>query len=330
MPIDRWRRIGATALAGALVLAACGGGSDVGDDAAPTTQAVASSTTSPAPTTATDSDAAGCAALGLTTMGGAAEGSATVGALAQRFAAMSAEEPESDRLVCAETMVAFRDDLVVQELQSDGHDDGALLAAIDGNRPVFRLNETEWTSFRDFRDEDGHNFLGPPTEWTELDGIRILRTTRGGLVFERPYSWGNGVINGAWDLWTAGGGPDGEMGLPMSRPTGTIGQGAHQDFAKGRLYLDGVTSSLEAEAAPASAYRWSPQAASDKGGEYKGNIVSVTGTAYLIDTNGIRRWLPSKRAWGCAKDQFEATEFRPDGWEIAPFPIGEPFDCPSS
>ncbi len=328
MPVTRWRAGCAWFASSLVLLGACSSGSEDTGSAVPSTTPTSEATTTSAYDP--DADAAGCAALGLTVMGDPGEGPQPVQDLAERFTAMAAEEPPGTQLVCGDVMAPWRDDMVVQELERDGRDDGVLLAAIDGSQPVFRLSEVEWTSYRDFRNEANHNFLGPPTERIEIDGKPVLKTTRGGVVFERPDTWGNGLVGGAWDYWVDSGGPDGTMGLPMGRPTGTIGQGAHQDFAKGRLHLDGVTSSLEAEAAPADAFRWSPQTPTDEVEELKGNVVSITGTAYIIDREGTRHWLPSKRTWGCAMDEFDATEFAPEGWLIATFPIGEPYACPSS
>lgn len=276
-------------------------------------------------------DQRNCPNLGLVAIGDAATDQPVAVAASARFRAMAAAELDAPHLVCARPIERWRDDVVVQRLVANGTDTGALVGGLRAQDPVVRFSRVEWTSFQ-FRDGGvgNRNFAGVPTGRIRLGGHEVIRTSIGGLVMERPDTLGNVVINGAWDVWMARGGPTGPMGIPTGEPTGILGIGAHQDFTNGYLLLPGVTTELEAEAQPASRYQWHPVAAADRlaAAPAPHSIVEVTGASYYVDRQGVRHWLATGSDWSCARHDLGAQPAVRRGWAAAARPLGDPFVCP--
>lgn len=304
----------------------------------PTTIPTTPSTTPTTPTTTTpptpeplDPDVEGCPNLGLVPIGDTTGAPADVVALGPRLRAVAATIDMAAALVCALPARAWRDDLAVQQLRTAGRPDGVLVTGRTGSYPVLRFTEVEWSSFQ-FRDggRSDHNFAGIPVGRMQLGGVEVIRTTRGGLVMERPDSWGFVVVSGAWDVWMDHGGPAGDLGLPRSKPTGRYGLGATQDFTEGLLLLPGVSEPLEAETQPADRYRILPLTAAQRAevAPPPGSIVQVTGVAYYVDRLGVRHWLATTSDWSCAYWDLGARETEVRGWITARYPLGPVFTCP--
>src|SRR5690606_17575474 len=161
--------------------------------------------------------------------------------------------------------------LVVQRLEVGGTADGALITAADGSSIVLRVSETEWTTYR-FRyggGPIGPNLVGDPLGRMTLDGVEIIQTTNGGLVFAHPESMGIPLIGGAWQFWLDAGGPGSHMGIPIGIPESAVGpigadrwveglpsSGARQEFSNGWIFLPGVLTDVEAATQPAGRYEW--------------------------------------------------------------------------
>lgn len=276
-------------------------------------------------------DQVNCPNLGLVAIGDATGSPPVAAAASARFRVMATSELTRPDLVCARPITTWRDDLVAQELIVAGRPDGALLSGRSAQDLVVRLTAVEWQSFSQFRDSnEGHNFLGVPTGRTSLDGYPIIRTSRGGLVMVRADSFGLGVVNGAWDVWLARGGPSGDMGLPMARPAGD-NDGAHQDFATGYVLVPGMTTDYQTEAQPASRYEWHPIPVEQRRAALPpaNSVVDVEGASYYVDAAGTRHWIASTSDWQCATSDLHARSTTARGYVAAEIPLGPQFSCPT-
>ena len=301
----------------------------------PDPEPAADTVSQPRPDPPLERDQAGCPGLGLSAIGDVTGSPPVAVAAAGRFRAMAAAELGGAALVCAHPIETWRDDLLIQRLVANDQDAGTLVGGLDPNDPVLKFSPAEWTSLQ-FRNSgsSGHNFAGVPTGREQRGGVEIIRTTRGGLVMERSDSWGDAVVNGAWEVWMAHGGPTGDMGLPAGKPVADRSiLGAHQDFARGVLLLPGISSDIDAEAQPAGRYQWQPISEAERNANPPplGSIVEVagTGTSYVLDRSGVRHWIVTQSDWGCAHtDLHLAASDTWRGYQLAWFPLGEPFVCP--
>lgn len=276
-------------------------------------------------------DELNCPNLGLVPIGYANPDNPIGQASTPRFRAARHTIPPTDALVCAEPLRLFRDDMIVQNLSANGRYYGVMVGGRGPHDPVMWLNGTEWASYN-WRNSGPtkHNFSGIPMARIEIDGVPIIRTSRGGIVMERSDSYGFAVVGGAWDLWIGSGGPRGEMGLPAGKATGTWFYGAHQDFTRGTLGLPGVYTDLEAEVMPPERYVWLPLSEADLAlpGPTPGTIVEVSGVSYYVDIDGVRHWISSTGDWNCATWNLSAPSSLMRGWQIARVPLGPVFVCP--
>lgn len=293
-----------------------------------------------------DPDEVGCPNLGLLPIGGFDDGeSSTYGHLHALFRAVAPAEWAADELVCGHPLEPWRD-LVVQRLVTGGRADGAIVTAADGSSIALRLTEAEWGTYR-FRyggGPTGVNLLGYPVGRLLLDGIPVIRTTGGGMVFAQADALGVPVIGGLWDLWTANGGPGGFMGLPLGVPEsatgptgattwqpGLVSTGARQSFQHGWVFLPGVISDVDAAAQPADRYQWYPWSALPPDPEptidYRGHIMKLGPTTWYVDTLGIRHWIPTASQWMCATWDLKATQYLVEAYELEAYPLGDTFQC---
>lgn len=291
-------------------------------------------------------DEVGCPNLGLVPIGGFDDGASSIyGHLHALFRALAPAEWAAEELVCGYPLEPWRD-LVVQRLVAGGRADGAIVTAADGSSIALRLTEVEWGTYR-FRyggGPTGVNLLGYPVGRLVLDGIPVIRTTGGGLVFAQADALGVPVIGGLWDLWTANGGPSGFMGLPMGIPEsaagptgattwqpGLVSTGARQSFQHGWVFLPGVISDVDASVQPADRYQWYPWSALTPDPEpivdYRGHIMKLGPTTWYVDQFGIRHWIPTGSQWMCATWDLKATQYLVEAYELEFYPLGDTFDC---
>lgn len=291
-----------------------------------------------------DPDEIGCPNLGLLPIGGFNEGEAAdYRSLYPRFRALASAEWARTDLVCGHALELWRD-LVIQRLEAAGRADGAIITAADGSSIAMRLSEVEWSTYR-FRYDGGPtgtNLLGFPLERTSLDGVPVIRTTGGALVFAQPDALGIQVIGGLWDFWIAKGGPSGSMGLPVGiaeSAAGELGQltwqpglastGARQSFQNGWVFLPGVISDVDAAAQPADRYQWHPWSDLPPKPtiDYRGHIVKLGPTTWYVDATGIRHWIPTSGSWMCATWDLKATQYVVEAYELDAYPLGSEFVC---
>ena len=285
-----------------------------------------------------------CLNLGGVAIGDAAIGDTASEAAWVRFRSAIPQIPASAAgMVCGTKLVApYLDDLIIQRVQVAGKPYGILVGGTGSSHPVLWLSEVEWASYKwHSPGPTNHNFTGIPVARLTIGGYEMIRTSRGAVVLARSDSWGYTVVNGAWEVWMASGGPTGPMGLPEAKADGTIEAGAHQDFTNGRLTLPGVTLDLEAEVQPASRYVWVPLTAEQltTPPPAPNTIQDANGVSYYVDRAGVRHWIETTSDWSCAKSDLGAAEVKTHvvgqqklplpGWQVARAPLGPVFTCPA-
>jgi hypothetical protein len=273
-------------------------------------------------------DVEACRNLGRAAIGDTSWGDGVDGHTEQRFRAIAQEVQASHPLlVCANPIVAWRDDLYVERLFAGGESVGMLVSGREPGDPVIAATLNEWAGWG-WRSD--HNFVGVPTERLVIDGVRIIRTHRGGVVVEHLDSMAIPVVNGAWHAWMLAGGPRGSMGMPVGRAAADPAGGARQDFTLGRLRLPDITMEFEAEVQPVERFIWTPwtELAPPAGPRPPANsVIEIAGAAYYVGTDGRRHWIPTTTAWFCADDSDALMLGEVDGRVMASFPLGEAYTC---
>lgn len=268
-----------------------------------------------------------CPRLGLQAIGGDDPSHP----LRPTFRALLPDLQEGENIVCGRPLEPWRD-LTTQQVVAGGIPVGTLITATDGSSIAMRLADNEWAGYR-YRyggAPTGFNFLGYPVARTNVGGVEVIRTTTGGLVMPAPGTIGVPLVNASYDFWMLHGGPSGEMGVPLSSPAGILGYGAYQDFTNGRMTLPGVTTDIEAFAAPVSRYEWHPRSEFPVDPtDLRHHIVEVTGMSYYIDDDGVAHWIASQSDWMCARWDLGALPIVVPGYILGSFPIGAVFDCPT-
>ncbi|CAN5656938.1 hypothetical protein BH10ACT1_BH10ACT1_26970 [soil metagenome] len=342
------RRGAAVGLAVVLLAAGCGSGGGGSDAEPPRPEARPETTTAPVRSGATtreevpsaedpltlDDARVRCQGIDLVAIGDLAS-TAPPGLepFSARFVGLSPPELAKPALVCARPIERWRD-VVIQRLFTSSHEDGVLITDAAGGQPVLRFTNAEWETYK-FRGQDddatSHNFSGPPRGRTTFAGAEVILTTRGGIVMERPDSYGAAVLNAVWTYWHDEGGYL-RVGLPTSAPSADPAiDGVYQDFTKAWGRLPGVLGATEAEAVRSTdAFVFTdvadPEADRPAGAE--GDIIQTTGTSWFLDQDGVRHWIDSVEAFDCAVGAEGAEEIEVRGWVSASYELGDPYECP--
>lgn len=167
---------------------------------------------------------------------------------------------------------------------------------------------------------------GTPTGDEPWDGHPALWLSEGGVIVGHepggPAFW---VPGPAVEVWRDAGGPDGELGLPMT-DVNYIGGIPHQDFEGGFLeqgtdpgddlvVMELITpDELESQLA-------------DLPRVDGGILRTFDGTAWWIDHDGIRHWIPDGDTWFCVGGDEAVIDMEVDGWVIGALPVGAPASC---
>lgn len=312
----------------------------------PTTAPESARTPDPEEVDPPDPDEIGCPNLGLVPIGGYEDAASSAYAhLHTIFRSLAPSIRVGNDLVCGHPLESWRD-LTIQRLMAGGKSAGVIITAADGTSVAMHITDTEWNTYR-FRyngDAIGVNLVGYPVGRIQLNGVDIIRTTAGGLVFGQPGGLGLPVLGGQWDFWIAAGGPAGSMGLPMGVPESAAGPtgatswapgmastGARQTFQHGWTFLAGVISDVDALSQPADRYRWFPWSElpvdPKPAVDYRGHIMKLGPTTWYVDKDGIRHWIPSASAWMCATWDLKATQYVVEAWELDAYPEDSHFVC---
>ena len=218
-----------------------------------------------------------------------------------------------------------------------GRPDGVVLVSPSG--AAVRLTPTMWASYREIAGRDNPEnaaaYGGYPVTVTRAgdpdDPVAvIIWLDQGGMIVGRREDtqmfW---LPQQVLQLWAAHGGATGDLGVPTTNPH-FVGGRLQLDFEHGYMTADAADFGSLLLGAPAEDALVVPDPAEPlRGTAVAGHIVrQVTGTAWFVDEDGRRHWIPSGEAWDClgGADAVAANDL--PGWAVATLPLAEAARCP--
>lgn len=212
--------------------------------------------------------------------------------------ASAAQDLPAGEAECAGSM-SQRNGVVYQEISS-GINGGvsALMVSENGEGEVVVFDHLEFSRFRAVAWDPSvpPPGIGTPVRRADRDGgPRVVELTNGVLVQEMSEVPAIAVIDEFWTRWLDEGGFAGALGTPVSNVYDLPGTGRVQEFTEGSLQADYLTGTIEVT-------RPSPDEL-ELPDDYTGSILVSRGTntAWFVDDDGIRHWLPTSDAFNCIK-----------------------------
>lgn len=215
-----------------------------------------------------------------------------------------------------------RDLGVVLQPVSDNTDNGiGALVGVEGDhrRAVFLYNLEYWV-LRKYHEAYG-SVLGTPIARADRpDGTRIVKLTAG-VIVGGPHENVRAVYGASFAEWTRRGGPDGEMGLPISAQRDVTGTGKVQDYEHGRVTVDFQDPSrVTWEAVDNPASLLPPNIANHI-------LTADDGSSWWIDSDNVRHWIPTGHDYVCATGPAGSEVVTAPIIAVATLEIGEPLRC---
>ncbi len=216
--------------------------------------------------------------------------------------------------------------LYLQEFAGGTGPAGWVIASVEGlaeGAPILWFEAALVSGLRHSVGGDLVALGGEPVGNEPWQGHPTMTLSKGGVVIAHelagPAFW---VPGPAVDLWREQGGPDGVLGLPMT-DVNYIGGVPHQDYEGGFLeqrppalvemeLIDDDALQAQLDALPRVA---------------DGILRTFDGTAWWIDTDGVRHWIPDGDTWVCLGGDDVVLDMEVDGWVIGAFPAGAPASC---
>lgn len=197
-----------------------------------------------------------------------------------------------------------------------------------------RMSSAEWASYQEIagrqRPENAITFGGYPISVDTDSSATRIELANGGLILgRRDDTQSFWMPEAVRDRWLEEGGADGALGYPMTNPF-FIPTGVRQDFEGGYMELPAATSAPVAAIEPALLVIHlanNPQVPL-AGLDLEGRIIrQPTGTAWWVDAEGRRRWLPDGATYECVGgDEIVVANDLP-GSAVATVALGPPATC---
>jgi hypothetical protein len=238
---------------------------------------------------------------------------------------------------CAGGVAETFGDAEVQPLDdAAGRDDGVVMVTPSGTS--VRLTRTMWTSYREIVGKDNATnavtFGGYPTaieRQTDPDAVVIQLDGGGQVVGRRDDAQMFWLPAQVLDLWTDHGGFAGDLGFPTSNP--------HFDGGHLELHFEGGFMTAEVadvaslllggDVDTAVVLDQDARAEPLAGVDVEEHIVrQFTGTAWWVDDEGVRHWIPDGGTWQCLGGDAAVAVDELEGWAVATLPLGEAATCP--
>lgn len=243
-----------------------------------------------------------------------------------RFAAAATELPA--RLTGCASLMSVTEGVVHQTLSAGiGQPVSVLVAdqADPADGDVIALDQAEFEAYRSASWDEHHpnRHIGAPVRRSDVDdGPRVVEFTKGVIVQEHPDAPAFSVAQAIWTKWQSEGGLDGRLGAPVDFRYDRAGEAQVQEFIGGSIEIDFRTGAIAVVEANES-----EQEIPEIG---RGAVVVTRGvrTAWFVDRDGVRHWLPTSDDYGCAVDHHDAkvVEDVPAA-RLTELPVGEPFTC---
>ncbi len=216
--------------------------------------------------------------------------------------------------------------LYLQEFAGGSGPAGWVITTVDGvgdGAPVLWYEASLVSSLRRTAGGDLISLGGVPTGNESWQGHPTMTLSEGGVVIAHkvggPAFW---VPGPAVDLWRSEGGPGGVLGLPMT-DVNYIGGLPHQDYEGGFLEQrppELVVMELIDDDALQAQLDDLPRVS-------EGILRTFDSTAWWIDADGVRHWIPDGDTWVCLGGEDVVLDMEVDGWVIGTFPAGENATC---
>ncbi len=216
--------------------------------------------------------------------------------------------------------------LHLQEFAGGSGPAGWVITTVDGvgdDAPVLWYEASLVSSLRRTAGGDLISLGGVPTGNESWQGHPTMTLSEGGVVIAHkvggPAFW---VPGPAVDLWRSEGGPGGVLGLPMT-DVNYIGGLPHQDYEGGFLEQrppELVVMELIDDDALQAQLDDLPRVS-------EGILRTFDSTAWWIDADGVRHWIPDGDTWVCLGGEDVVLDMEVDGWVIGTFPAGENATC---
>jgi hypothetical protein len=162
----------------------------------------------------------------------------------------------------------------------------------------------------------------------------VVQLDRGGILVgprdDTQLFW---IPRRVLDIWRQRGGIAGELGFPTSNLYADE-QGLHLDFERGAMHAYGDTAAVAEILAggPVSpeVELYDSDTASARTGDVENGIIrQMNGTAWWVDGDGVRHWVPDGATWTCLGGAGQLAVDGLHGWEVAALPLGPAATCPS-
>lgn len=243
---------------------------------------------------------------------------------AEAFAS-AAKDLRDGEAECAGVM-SQRDGVVYQEL-SPGINGGvsALIVSDDGSGKVVTFDHLEFFRYRaEAWDPDvPAPGIGTPVRRADRNGgPRVVELTNGVLVQEAPEVPAIAVVGDLWKSWLDEGGFDGSLGIPVSNVYDLPGTGRVQEFTDGNLQVDYRSGAISVT--------YPDPVDLELPDDYTGAILvsRSTNTAWFVDDDGVRHWLPTGDDFRCVKLHHNAVVITDVSHvAISRLSAGEPSRC---
>lgn len=216
-------------------------------------------------------------------------------------------------------------DMVFQPV-SNGLSNGRGLGAIvgvegdGGKTQVVVLTHSQFFALRSAVEQYGPGYLGRLVRRADTKDFLVAEFTNGKVISESIDGVTFSVVGPTWRFWEEKGGLSGEMGAPVSGAYDDARRGRVQEFTNGDVvvsYRDGSITWHPVDD-PASALPETPR-------EYV--LVQRDGTAWMVDGDSVRHWIPSEADFVCATGLGFTLVDEVPGWALATLPDGPYFTC---
>lgn len=231
---------------------------------------------------------------------------------------------------CGTSPASLFGEAVHQAISEDGSSEQIIVSPVG----AVRVSAAEWASYQEIagrqRPENAITFGGYPISADTNSSATLIELSNGGVVLgRRDDTQSFWMPEAVLDRWLEHGGADGALGYPMTNPF-YVPEGVRQDFEGGFMELPASTSEPVAAIEPSLLLvQLTDQPETPLVGvELEGKILrQPTGTAWWIDGDGRRRWLPDGSTYTCVGgDEIVVADDLP-GSAVATVPLGPPATC---
>lgn len=211
--------------------------------------------------------------------------------------------------------------LWVQAFEGAALPPGSVLADDDGN--AVWVEEGVVTGYRGGMSGSLQQVSGLPVGFRTAGTTQILELADGAFVVaEVPGNRAFWIAAEAADDWLAAGGASGGLGPPLTDPNFIDGR-PEQHFRHGRIW-EGEPGEAIVEIyddAAIEAYL------AELDEPFERLVRTFDSTAWWIDADGVRRWIPDGETWNCVGGADVVLEEESPGWVIGSFAVGPPMSC---